>query len=93
MYHEKREELSEKTRNMKRSIDSLKEELDAINWYNERIDVCKDEELRKILQHNAKEEKEHSAMLLEWIRRNDPEFDGELKDYLFTEKEIAEDKD
>ncbi len=93
MYHEKREELSEKTRNMKRAIDSLKEELDAINWYNERIDVCKDEELRKILQHNAKEEKEHSAMLLEWIRRNDPEFDGELKDYLFTEKEIAEDKD
>jgi len=68
---------------------SLIEELEAVSWYNQRADACKDEELRKILQHNSDEEKEHAAMLLEWIRRHDGPFDKGLRDYLFSEKSIA----
>ena len=63
----------------------MKEELEAIDWYNQRADVCADEELRKILIHNADEEKEHAAMLIEWIRKNDEAFAKELKEYLFSE--------
>jgi ferritin-like protein len=88
-YHEPVEELSEETRDMHRAIISLMEELEAVDWYNQRIDVCKDKELAAILAHNRDEEKEHAAMVLEWIRRRDPKFDGELKDYLFTTEKIA----
>ncbi|WP_394348053.1 ferritin [Methanolobus vulcani] len=66
--HEDRSKMSEKTLNMKGAIDSLREELEAIDWYNQRVDACTDENLKKILIHNADEEKEHAAMLLEWIR-------------------------
>lgn len=65
------------------------EELEAIDWYNQRVDACKDNELKAILAHNRDEEKEHAAMVLEWIRRKDRAFDKELKDYLFTEKSIT----
>jgi hypothetical protein len=88
-YHESIEELSDETRDMHRAIVSLMEELEAIDWYNQRVDVCKDEDLKAILAHNRDEEKEHAAMVLEWIRRKDPKFDHELRDYLFTTKEIA----
>ncbi len=88
-YHEPLDELSEETRDMHRAIVSLMEELEAVDWYNQRINASKDEELRAILAHNREEEKEHAAMLLEWIRRRDSKFDHELKDYLFTEKPIA----
>ena len=88
-YHEPVEELSEETRDMHRAIISLMEELEAVDWYNQRIDVCKDKELAAILVHNRDEEKEHAAMVLEWIRRRDPKFDEELKDYLFKNEEIA----
>lgn len=88
-YHEPLEELSDETRDMHRAIVSLMEELEAIDWYNQRINASKDSELRAILAHNREEEKEHAAMLLEWIRRRDSKFDHELKDYLFTEKPIA----
>lgn len=88
-YHEPVDELSDDTRDMHRAIVSLMEELEAVDWYNQRINVCKDEELRAILAHNRDEEKEHAAMMLEWIRRKDPKFNHELKDYLFTEKPIA----
>ena len=60
-----------------------------MDWYNQRIDVCRDKELAAILAHNRDEEKEHAAMVLEWIRRRDSRFDKELKDYLFTTEEIA----
>jgi ferritin-like protein len=90
-YHEPIEELSDETRDMHRAIISLMEELEAVDWYNQRIDVCKDKALAAILKHNRDEEKEHAAMVLEWIRRRDPKFDDELKDYLFTEEEIAHD--
>ena len=88
-YHEPIEELSDETRDMHRAITSLMEELEAVDWYNQRVDACKDKELKAILAHNRDEEKEHAAMVLEWIRRQDPAFDKELKDYLFTNKPIA----
>ena len=88
-FHEQINELSKETRDMHRAIVSLMEELEAVDWYNQRIDASKDKELKEILAHNRDEEKEHAAMLLEWIRRHDSKFDHELKDYLFTEKPIA----
>jgi ferritin-like protein len=88
-YHEPINELSAETRDMHRAIQSLMEELEAVDWYNQRVDACQDKELAAILAHNRDEEKEHAAMLLEWIRRRDAKFDGELKDYLFTDKAIA----
>ena len=89
-YHEPLEELSAQTRDMHRAIVSLMEELEAVDWYNQRADACQDPELKAILEHNRDEEKEHASMVLEWIRRKDPSFSKELKDYLFTEKQIAQ---
>lgn len=88
-YHEPINELSDETRDMHRAITSLMEELEAVDWYAQRVDACKDPELKVILAHNRDEEKEHAAMTLEWIRRKDPRFDKELKDYLFTDQPIA----
>jgi len=88
-YHEPVEELSDETRDMHRAITSLMEELEAVDWYNQRVNACKDAELKSILAHNRDEEKEHAAMVLEWIRRRDPVLDKELKDVLFTAKPIA----
>lgn len=88
-YHEPVGELSDDTRDFHRAVISLMEELEAVDWYNQRIDACKDEELKAILAHNRDEEKEHAAMVLEWIRRKDAKFNEQLKDYLFTEKPIA----
>jgi ferritin-like protein len=76
---------------MHRAILSLMEELEAVDWYNQRADVCKDDDLKAILVHNRDEEKEHAAMLMEWIRRRDPKFEGEMKDYLFTDKPFSHD--
>jgi uncharacterized protein len=87
-YHE--EQLSDETRDMHRAIVSLMEELEAVDWYNQRVDACKDQELRAILAHNRDEEKEHAAMVLEWIRRKDRVFSKELKEYLFTDKSIVQ---
>lgn len=86
MIHEDRSKLSAKTQDMTRAIDSLREELEAVDWYNQRADACTDENLKKILIHNANEEKEHAAMLIEWIRQHDENFAKELKDYLFSEE-------
>ena len=88
-YQENETELANKVKDMHRAIESLKEELEAVDWYNQRVDVCSNDELKAILEHNRDEEKEHASMIMEWIRRNDPSFDKELKDYLFTDKPIA----
>ena len=88
-YHEPVEKLDDDTINMHRALTSLIEELEAIDWYNQRVAVCKDKELKGILAHNRDEEKEHAAMVLEWIRRQDSTFEDELRDYLFTDKPIA----
>jgi hypothetical protein len=65
------------------------EELEAVDWYNQRVDVCHDEDLKAILAHNRDEEKEHASMVLEWIRRRDPIFDENLRKYLFTTTSIT----
>ena len=88
-FHEDPRDLSDATKNMHRAIVSLMEELEAVDWYNQRADACRDPELKAILAHNRDEEKEHAAMVLEWIRRRDPTFSKELKDYLYTDKPIA----
>ncbi len=88
-YHEPVQELRDETRDMHRAIISLREELEAVDLYNQRVDACRNPELKAILAHNRDEEKEHAAMILEWIRRRDASFDTELKDYLFTDKTIA----
>ena len=88
-YHEPVEKLSPETLDFHRAVVSLIEELEAVDWYNQRADACKDEDLKAILQHNRDEEKEHASMVLEWIRRKDPKFSKELKDYLFSTKPIA----
>jgi Uncharacterized conserved protein len=88
-YHEPVEKLSKETMDMHRAIVSLMEELEAVDWYNQRVDACSDPELKAILAHNRDEEKEHAAMVLEWIRRRDPRFEHELKDSLFKEGPIT----
>lgn len=88
-YHEPVDALSAETRNMHRAIVSLMEELEAVDWYNQRAEVCSDRELKAILEHNRDEEKEHASMLLEWIQRQDQAFSEKLKDSLFTTKAIA----
>jgi len=88
-YHEPVDQLSDETRDMHRAIVSLMEELEAVDWYNQRVAACADKGLRAILAHNRDEEKEHASMVLEWIRRKDPSFDKQLRDYLFTDSPIA----
>lgn len=87
--HAPRERLSKETIAMHQAITSLIEELEAIDWYRQRADDCDDPALKEILLHNMREEMEHASMALEWIRRNNDDFAKELKDYLFTEGEIA----
>jgi ferritin-like protein len=88
-YHEPAVELEDEVRDMHRAIQSLMEELEAVDWYNQRVQLCKDPELKAILAHNRDEEKEHAAMVLEWVRRRDPAFDKELREYLFTDKPLV----
>jgi len=87
-YHEPIDELSAETRDMHRALVSLMEELEAVDWYNQRAEACGDPELKAIIEHNRDEEKEHAAMLMAWIRRKDARFSKELKTYLFTELPI-----
>ncbi len=89
-YHEPINELSDETRDRHRALTSLIEEFEAIDWYQQRIDACKDEELKNILRHNMNEEREHASMMLEWLRRKDSTLSDKLKQYLFTEKSIVE---
>ncbi|HJV87084.1 MAG TPA: encapsulin-associated ferritin-like protein [Noviherbaspirillum sp.] len=94
-YHESMDKLTPATMDMHRAIVSLMEELEAVDWYNQRVDATSDLELKRILMHNRDEEKEHAAMVLEWIRRHDPKMDEELREVLFKEGDIAshDDKD
>jgi uncharacterized protein len=87
-FHESSDLLRPETRDMHRALTSLMEELEAIDWYGQRVDATGDATLREIIAHNRNEEQEHAAMLLEWIRRRDPDFDRHLRVYLFTEGSI-----
>ncbi|MDR1514268.1 MAG: ferritin-like domain-containing protein [Synergistaceae bacterium] len=89
-YYEPYSELSDAAREFDRVIQSLVEELDAINLYNQRADVTKDESVRALTLHNRNEEIEHAVMLFEWLRRSTPEFDAQMKTYLFTSPPITE---
>jgi uncharacterized protein len=88
--HAPRERLSKKTLAMHQAIVSLMEELEAADWYRQRADDCEDAALKEILLHNMREEIEHAAMALEWLRRNDEDFGKQLKTYLFSEGNILE---
>ena len=79
--YENPEKLSEKTKNLEMARQSLIEELEVINWYEQRIELTKDETLKKLLQHNMDEEKEHAAMLIEWLRKNDPTQDKMFEEH------------
>ncbi len=87
--HEAASDLTQATRDMHRAILSLMEELEAVDWYQQRVDACQDPELRAILAHNRDEEKEHAAMVLEWIRRHDSVLDRELRENLFQDGSIV----
>lgn len=86
--HAPRERLSADTIRTHQAIVSLMEELEAADWYRQRADDCDDASLKAVLLHNMKEEFEHAAMLIEWLRRNNPVFAKELKEYLFTTKDL-----
>ncbi len=88
-YHEPTGELSVPARDLHRALTSAYEELQAIDWYQQRIETTPDEELRAVLEHNRDEEIEHACMLLEWLRRNVPKFDAALQTYLFQSGSIV----
>jgi ferritin-like protein len=88
--HEPAELLTEPTRNLHRALISLIEELEAVDWYQQRADACTDEALQAVLLNNRNEEVEHGAMTLEWLRRKDPIFDKFLRRYLFKDQDIIE---
>lgn len=88
-YHEPVEELTPETRNFARALMSLKEEVEAINWYQQRFDAAQDVELKSILAHNRDEEIEHACMALEWLRRNMPGWDRELRKFLFQVGDVT----
>ena len=90
MLHEDRKDLSDSALDLKRALDSMREELEAVDWYNQRAEACKDENLKKILIHNMEEEKEHASMLFEWCRQNDKGFEEKAKEYLYLDtRDIA----
>lgn len=89
-YHEPVEKLDEKAQDIVRALNSLKEEVEAVDWYNQRVVASKDDELKAIMAHNRDEEIEHVCMTLEWLRRNMGVWDDELKTYLFKEGKITE---
>ena len=89
-YHEPAGELSGRTRDLTRVLVSLKEEIEAIDWYNQRIELASDEQVKRLLRHNQEEEMEHAAMALEHLRRTMPGWDDALRTYLFTEGELTE---
>lgn len=87
--HAPRERLTKETIAMHQAIASVMEELEAVDWYRQRADDCEDSALKDILLHNMREEIEHAAMGLEWLRRNNKDFDRELREYLFSDGDIA----
>lgn len=88
--HEAAEWLDEQTIDRHRALTSLIEEIEAVDWYDQRVTATNDESLAAVLAHNRDEEKEHASMTLEWIRRHDPVLDRHLRTYLFTSEPVTE---
>jgi ferritin-like protein len=88
-FHEDESQLDAELKDRHRALASLGEELEAVDWYDQRVAVTKHAELKAILAHNRDEEKEHAAMVLEWLRRNDAKWDEHLREYLFTSDSIV----
>jgi ferritin-like protein len=88
--HEPEDRLSAGTIDRHRAVVSIQEELEAVDWYDQRVDATSDAALAAVLAHNRDEEKEHAAMTLEWLRRNDPVLDGHMRTYLFTTAPVTE---
>ena len=87
--HEPESKMDPATIDRHRALRSIMEELEAVDWYAQRVDATDDAELAAVLAHNRDEEKEHASMTIEWLRRNDPVFDRHLRTYLFTEDPIT----
>lgn len=92
-YHEPANELSKKTRDITRALVSLKEEIEAIDWYNQRMDCAEDQELKAILAHNRDEEIEHACMAMAWLQKNMDGWQENIKEYLFNNDAVAETPD
>lgn len=88
--HEPEDQLTADTIDRHRALTSIQEELEAVDWYAQRVDATDDAELAAVLAHNRDEEKEHAAMTLEWLRRRDPALDRHLRTYLFSSGSILE---
>ncbi len=88
-FHEDEGALSGPTKDLHRALTSLGEELEAVDWYQQRAEATDDPELRAVLAHNRDEEIEHAMMLLEWIRRRSPAFDRNIRSYLLKDGPIA----
>jgi hypothetical protein len=88
--HEPEDRLDPATIDRHRALVSIQEELEAVDWYGQRVDATTDASLAAVLAHNRDEEMEHAAMAIEWLRRNSPKFDQHLRTYLFTEAAITE---
>jgi ferritin-like protein len=88
--HEDPEHLRAETIERHRAVVSVMEELEAIDWYDQRVDASADPDLAAVLAHNRDEEKEHAMMTLEWLRRRDPVLDQHMRTYLFTKGPITE---
>jgi uncharacterized protein len=89
-FHEDAQVLSAETKDRHRAIVSIMEELEAIDWYDQRVEGATDQELAAILAHNRDEEKEHAVMTLEWLRRRDPGLDRVMRTYLFKDAPVLE---
>jgi uncharacterized protein len=89
-FHESEDRLAPETMDRHRAIVSIQEELEAIDWYDQRVDATSDTSLAEVLAHNRDEEKEHAAMTLEWLRRHDPVLDRHLRTYLFTAEPVTQ---
>lgn len=89
-WHENYDEMPEESRNFSRAVKSVQEELEAVDWYNQRAQATRDQQLRGILEHNRDEEIEHAMMTLEYLRRTNAMFDKHMRTYLFSEGDILE---
>ena len=89
-WHESYDKMSEASRNFSRAVKSVQEELEAVDWYNQRAEASQDAQLKRILEHNRDEEIEHAMMALEYLRRTNKVFDKHMRTYLFSEGDIVD---